>query len=56
MNHDIKRIQKLEDELQSVVNAAEVLIKALQSVPRNYSFDAYFELTLAIKCAKERAL
>ena len=54
--HETKRIETLEDELHSVINAAEVLIRALESVPRNYSFDAYIELIRAIKHAKERAL
>lgn len=56
IKHDTKRIETLEDELRSVINAAEVLIKALESVPRNYSFDAYIDLIHAIKYAKERAL
>ena len=54
--HETKRLEILEDELHSVINAAEVLIRALESVPRNYSFDAYIELIRAIKHAKERAL
>jgi hypothetical protein len=56
IKHETKRIEMLEDELHSVINAAEVLIRALESVPRNYSFDAYIELIRAIKYAKERAL
>jgi len=56
IKHETKRLQILEDELQSVIHAAEVLIRALESVPRNYSFDAYIDLIRAIKYAKERAL
>jgi hypothetical protein len=54
--HETKRIETLEDELHSVIHAAEVLIRALESVPRNYPFDPYIGLIRAIKYAKERAL
>ena len=54
--HETKRIETLEDELSSVINAAEVLIRALESVPRNYPHEPYMDLIRAVKYAKERTL
>jgi hypothetical protein len=54
--HETKRMETLEDELSSVINAAEVLIRALESVPRNYPHEPYMDLIRAIKYAKERTL
>ena len=54
--HETKRIETLEDELHSVIHAAEGLIKALENVPRNYPFEPYMDLIRAIKYAKERTV
>ena len=54
--HETKRLQTLEDELSSVIHAAEGLIKALENVPRSYPFEPYMDLIRAIKYAKERTV